>query len=468
MPTGINDAEPEYLKRINKVLDFIEQNLDADLSLEQLSQKAHYSPYHFHRVFSAVIGQNLNQYINRKRIERIASILLVSPDTPLKELAFKYGFNSDNSFSRAFKKHYGISPTTFKSQGKELLSKIGIEPFTTPKYICDIDNIKKWLNMNAQITIKELPEIQLASIMHIGEFDKMAHMYEKLMKWTHEKGKLPASGFKAITLYHDNPNVTPISKVRFSAGVTVSEKIKAEGEIRPYTIQKGPYAIGQFEIKAEDISKAWKSMTTWVIENEYEFRDGDYFEMYHNDPKTHPEKKCILDICIPLEENSKNQPTPTNFSPVSKQHKKSEAQLSYHELIDYMKELRAFFQKEYDATFKLGSIYKGNPDYSYFSLTTEELKKLKLKFVIILNHKEESFTICLSGQNKNIRKKYWRLFKESDWHKYHIVESIDNSLLIIDHTLVEKADFSDTHMLTQQIETTALEFMDEIRNVLEC
>jgi len=168
----MNQTRHEYLKRINFVLDFIEQNLDIDLSLNYLSEQAHYSPYHFHRVFSTVVGERLNEYINRKRIERIASILLVKQNSALKDLAYQYGFNSDNSFSRAFKKYYGISPTEFKSQGKTLLSKIGIEPFSNEKYICSIDSTKQWIKMNAQITIQELHELKLASISHTGAFDK--------------------------------------------------------------------------------------------------------------------------------------------------------------------------------------------------------------------------------------------------------------------------------------------------------
>ena len=466
----MNETRREYLKRINFVLDFIEKNLDADLSLEYLSEKAHYSPYHFHRVFSSVVNERLSEFINRKRIERIASILLVEPNIPLIDLAYKYGFNSDNSFSRAFKKYYGISPTKFKSEGKKLLSKIGIEPFSSEKYICSIDNTKQWIKMNAQIIIKELPELKLASISHIGAFDKAANMFQRLMAWGHQKRVLDTSNFKALTIYHDNPNVTQTSKLRFSTCVTISESINTDGEIRQIDLKKGIYAVGHFEIKTEEISKAWKSMCSWVIENDYEFRDGNYFEVYHNDHKTHPEQKFILDICIPLEKTDSIKLGETNkvdLSDYNKQSSQYENHLDYHQMIGYMKELRAFFYKEYETSFKLGSIYRENPDYSYFSLTTDELKIQKLKFVIILNHKTLYFSICLSGQNKSIRKKYWQMFRESDWNKYHLVETINDSLSIIDHTIVEEPDFSNRRNLTELIEKESLKFIEEIKNILE-
>lgn len=141
--------------------------------------------------------------------------------------------------------------------------------------------------------------------------------------------------------------------------------------------------------------------------------------------------------------------------------------MSYHELIRYMKDLRAFFAKEYDAYFKLGKVYQGNPDYSYFSLTTAELKKEKLKFVIILNHNLLDFSICLSAQNKNIRKRYWDMFRNIDWNKYHLVEDISNSLSIMDHTIVREPNFSDRISLTKKIESESIKFINELKEILD-
>jgi len=73
----------------------------------------------------------------------------------------------------------------------------------------------------------------------------------------------------------------------------------------------------------------------------------------------------------------------------------------------------------------------------------------------------------LSGQNKNIRKKYWEIFKNSDWNKYHLAQSINDSLSIIDQIIVEKPDFSEKISLTKQIEEESLKFINEIRSTLE-
>ena len=66
-----DEIRKEYIRRVNIVIDFVEKNLDKDLSLEFLSDKAYFSPFHFHRIFSAIVGETVSSFINRKRIERI-------------------------------------------------------------------------------------------------------------------------------------------------------------------------------------------------------------------------------------------------------------------------------------------------------------------------------------------------------------------------------------------------------------
>ena len=103
-----------YIQRINKVLAYIDAHLDADLSLKTVADVAHYSPFHLHRLFKAVINEPLNAYIVRKRIERTAMMLIHDKSSSIADVADKYGFGNDASFSRTFKKFYGQSPSAFR------------------------------------------------------------------------------------------------------------------------------------------------------------------------------------------------------------------------------------------------------------------------------------------------------------------------------------------------------------------
>ena len=153
----------DYIRRINKAIDFIESNLDQDLSLEKIAMEGSYSPFHFHRIFAAITGETLNVFINRMRIEKSASLLMQKEHIPISELAIQCGFNSAPAFTRSFKKFYGMSPSVFRDSNPDHFSKIcktdskdGKAEIRFEKYICNITNLKNWIKMNAKIEVKEL------------------------------------------------------------------------------------------------------------------------------------------------------------------------------------------------------------------------------------------------------------------------------------------------------------------------
>ena len=77
-----------YTSRINRVIDYIESNISGDLSLEELAEVAQFSPFHFHRIFRAMVGEPLNGFIQRVRIEKAAAKLIADPRKSITEIAF--------------------------------------------------------------------------------------------------------------------------------------------------------------------------------------------------------------------------------------------------------------------------------------------------------------------------------------------------------------------------------------------
>ena len=140
--------DKDYINRVNAALKHIDLHLDSDtLSLENISKVALFSPFHFHRIFKSIVGETLNAYINRKRLEKAAAGLIHKKDCNITELAFQSGFSSNSAFTRAFKKFYDVSPSAFRKQNPEKFSKIGIveskngqENFMLDSYFCNINN----------------------------------------------------------------------------------------------------------------------------------------------------------------------------------------------------------------------------------------------------------------------------------------------------------------------------------------
>lgn len=98
---------------IKKSVEYIENNLDKEIELEDLADKAFLSKYHFHRVFHAVVGEPVAEYIRKKRLMKAATDLLCTEDKII-EISYRYQFGSQEVFTKAFKKLYGIPPREFR------------------------------------------------------------------------------------------------------------------------------------------------------------------------------------------------------------------------------------------------------------------------------------------------------------------------------------------------------------------
>ena len=149
-----------------------------------------------------------------------------------------------------------------------------------------------------------------------------------------------------------------------------------------------------------------------------------------------------------------------------KQLKKGAIKEAYKGLMEYIMDLRTYFKNKYPDYFVSGSIYYGYMDMTYFSFITESFKRRKLKIAIVFIHDTCRFDVWLGGYNKQIQTKYWKLFKESDWNKYHIVSTTKGVDSIIEYILVDNPDFSDLDTLTKQIEKGTLKFIKDVENFL--
>lgn len=296
----------EHIKRIRKVLNHIDQNLQDDLSLEKLAEIGAYSAFHFHRIFRGIIGETLQEYINRKRLEKSAMLLSHHKKKSLEDVFSEVGFKSYSTFSKTFKKYFGVSPSFFRKNAPEKFSKIlpmnsnnGQKEVVFQQYLYHLNQMKNFMETNAKIEVKELPEMHLASVLSIG-VQNIDNAYNKLISWGISKNLFPRENVKMISVYHDSFKVTAPNKVRIHACMLLDEPIKTDGEIFPETLPKGRHIVGSYFIGIHEFEKAWQSLFLWMNENGYQYKKTFPFEIYHNNFKEHPEKKCRVDFCIPI------------------------------------------------------------------------------------------------------------------------------------------------------------------------
>jgi AraC family transcriptional regulator len=304
----IHQVRKEHVARINNAILYIENNLSKKLMLNDIAKEACFSPFHFHRIFSLVVGETVHNFITRKRIEKAASFLVNQNEIPITEISEKLGFTSLSSFSRAFKRFYGISPNDFKELSPNKFSKIckteskkGQVLVSFEQYICNINNSLKWFHMNANVAIKNVEELQIAYISHIGEMDKIGEVFLRLIKWATPKGLMSQDNLRLLTMYHDSPKITSPDNIRSSIAIVLNSKVTVEGEVSLKSINPGKCIVSRFEITPNEFQQAWESSFVWMSENGYRKGEKDPFEIYYNNAQEHPENKFIVDLCIPIQ-----------------------------------------------------------------------------------------------------------------------------------------------------------------------
>lgn len=297
-------TSPQHAKAINRAIDHITQHLGDPLSLDELAAIACLSPYHFHRIFRSEMGESPVQYLNRRRMEQGGRRLLQNPEKTVGEISYELGFNSLSVFCRNFKRHFGMNAEAFRehhSKNRQPDHKNEQHTSFMTRYFCREQIIKTGgLTMNCTFEIQDRPQIRAIYCRHKGAFNQMGGTIEKLMQWAWPRGLVKPDRMLLMSVYHDDPAITPEEKLISDICLAVDGEVKTEGEIGNITIKGGKYAVGHFEITMEEFPAAWNAMFRLVIQKGFKTTEGDYHEFYLNDPKSHPEQKHIVDICIPV------------------------------------------------------------------------------------------------------------------------------------------------------------------------
>lgn len=146
----------EHYDLIKNALDYIEENTEESLSLETVSNHFNISKFYFHRLFSAMTGYSFNNYLLSRRLNKSINLIL-NEKVSLTDIAYRLNFGTPSSFTRAFKRQYGIAP----SKLNENLSTINVSPipFVVKKPIKNING-----DIVTDFTLTEFEEMRICGI----------------------------------------------------------------------------------------------------------------------------------------------------------------------------------------------------------------------------------------------------------------------------------------------------------------
>jgi AraC family transcriptional regulator len=318
------DNRPIYIERVNAVIDYIEAHLADDLTLARLADVAHFSPYHFHRVFSMLVGETLSRFISRLRVERAATLLVQHPDRSITAVGTDCGFTNPSSFARAFKEAFGMSATEWRNAGyldyqrepgesiRDVIGNIGsvkadygiADAAFDPVSGATVWQVRGGSLGPITVTIEEVPSLHVAYVRHTGRYQGLgevfADLFARLMTWAQPRGLVHAES-SLLALYHDNPSITEDDRLRVSVGITVPPETETSGEVGQMEVDGGTYAIGHFDLGEQDYPEAWYTLAGgWLPDSGYEPDDRLPYERYFVGRRAGDPNRQIVDICLPV------------------------------------------------------------------------------------------------------------------------------------------------------------------------
>lgn len=300
MKKPFNPSNEIYRRRINQVIDFVNDNLDRPISLQELASVSLFSPYHFHRIFTAITGESVLDCTNRLRLEKVAKRLKLSKAS-ISTIAYDCGFSSPSTLSRAFKHYFGLSPSAYRKAKKIENSKICKDLYPIDAYYCKVNEAE--FKSNFPVEIKKFPQRRIAFIRVSNSFEEgvVLRVFKEMITWS-KKVNL----FQSETIFgmsKDDPNITPKDKYTYEVCITLPDHFKMEEDDHLETKFLPPckYAVTRVSGDFNKVATATSYLFNhWLINSSYEPEHLPGLEIFKDKKNILNWNYLDLDLCIPI------------------------------------------------------------------------------------------------------------------------------------------------------------------------
>lgn len=274
----------DYQERLNRVIGFIHDHLDEEIDLNRLADVACLSPYHWHRIYTAMNGETIAATVRRLRLHRAAGFLA---DTAMRidTIAEKSGYGSVAAFSRAFTADYGMPPAQYRKEGAH--AKFQAEARADD-------------GAGFEVTIRTLPPLRLAALDHKGSYMEIGRAFEPLFGWFAARGLLGPTT-RAIGVYYDDPFAVAEEDLRSRAGLAVDDGFILAPPLIETNIPGGRHAVLRHKGPYATMRSAYQwFFGAWLAQSGEEVEDAPVFEEYLNNPRDTAPGDLLTDIYLPL------------------------------------------------------------------------------------------------------------------------------------------------------------------------
>lgn len=295
------DAADRYRARIAPVLDYVRENLDRPLDVEELARVVHFSPYHFHRVFTSVTGETVALHVRRVRLERAVQLMKASPRESLGRIALRAGFGSASDFSRTFRRHFDIAPSRWDRRSPLVFRKNCEEgPGEKPYALREM--VRAGQGEPVTVTTEVVPACTVAFLRIRMPFRDQAleKGYARFRAWMDERG-LARRQEGLWGMSWDDVEVTPPEQIRYDFAAQVPSGTPPSGDVRIRTFDEMRIAFARVEGDLPRVAAVWDHIYhDWLPSSRWEPADLPAFERYHDWPDALDWNHWRLDCCVPL------------------------------------------------------------------------------------------------------------------------------------------------------------------------
>lgn len=275
-------------ENIKKALEYIDDHLNEQMSVESLAKYFHFSPYYFHRMFSIIVGKGITAYIRDRRLLR-SCLQLVNTENSVLDIGLDCGYNSAQSFSRAFRVAYGVSPSDYR---KQRYTPIIV---TVDEMIMKFTNrLKGGIYVNPKIIKRD--NLIIAGVS--GDGDQTGAVWETFGRLSNEKplaNKLADNGYEIR--YYDGRTST----------VHVGNAVADPSVDEAYLVQTLPASeYASFDVYvANGYESENNAMSEWLETNKQGYAerllgDAHYCVEYYDERFKGNEADSIVEIWIPI------------------------------------------------------------------------------------------------------------------------------------------------------------------------
>jgi AraC family transcriptional regulator len=283
-----SQARRDYAWRIGRVIDYINVHLDEPLRVQALSEIACFSPCHFHRQFTACTGITVSRLVQLLRLKRASLQLAFNPQRSITDIAFDAGFANAESFSRAFRKQHGQSPSAFRASPQWQPWQTGPVHRLTPEFN----------DMHAEIV--DFPDTMVAALEHHGPEHLSYRAAQTFIEWRRANGIGPTQG-KTYGIHYSDPVSTLPEDYRLDICVSVDAPVAENPQgVVTKLIPGGRCACVRHHGSRDHVTAAEWLYREWLPASGEELRDFPvYFHYVNVGPGVQP-RDMITDVYLPL------------------------------------------------------------------------------------------------------------------------------------------------------------------------